>query len=882
MKKLILLFFVFPALCSGQIVFDFDKRDLSGWVQCRESSWDTAAWPAIPGQACLSHVFDNQDSGHDQISTSMDSLRTDLGITTWEFTVHHSYNPSSSNNWAFFLISDQGACEMHPAGSASGYALGVNYHGSNDLLKLWRIDRGKGTTLIETSLNWQEIIGPGSPCRLKAIRDIQGAWIIYYKLLSPVEDWIETGRGLETRHIAPAHIGLYYEYSSRQDMKLRVDDIKLDGFFLQDTIPPAVDTIKIRGSSKLFIRFSEKIDTSGLINTLNFQADHDLGHPINVHFLTNNELLLTFGTPFPDNQECTLLIHNISDLKGNMLSISRHYFTFRQPKGSDIIINEIMPDPSPSMGLPEFEYIELFNRTCHHVSLNEWQLVCNQTTIIFPDTTINSGDYLLLTHDDAQYLFADTIKIAPLLRSKTTVKNDAGTIMVYDPDGHLIDWLYYDEDWHENDYFRSGGWSLERIDPDRFCGGNLNWKTSKDPDGGTPGEINSINQPNPDTLDPEILRVELPEKDVVKILFSEPMDSVGQVNINHYDISGFQGMISHIALISPEYNETRLHLNQELNRDSVFYLEISPQIKDCSGNALKSRQIRFAVPNFPDSRDVVINEILFNPLPGGSDFVELYNASSNTYDLNDLLIANRDLYTDSISSVTKLDQGHRLFFPHDYLLLSENIGQIMIDFPEVPSGDCIELPDLPSYGDKSGTVMLLNRWYQVIDEFAYNSSMHFPLLASEEGVSLERISPHYPTNDPNNWHSAAEDAGFATPGSHNSQGMSEPSISSGITIEPEVFSPDNDGIDDFIRIQYRFDFPGSVISAWIFDPRGRLICQLSNNRLLGNNGHVTWDGTDHSGRRVNTGIYIVYIKLFTLNGQVWEVKKACVLSGRNL
>ena len=192
------------------------------------------------------------------------------------------------------------------------------------------------------------------------------------------------------------------------------------------------------------------------------------------------------------------------------------------------------------------------------------------------------------------------------------------------------------------------------------------------------------------------------------------------------------------------------------------------------------------------------------------------------------------------------------------------------------------MPDLPAWGDKAGTVVLLNRWYQVIDEFAYLSNMHFPLLASDEGVSLERINPDSPTNDPSNWHSAAEDAGFATPGSYNSQGMSESPATSGIIIEPEVFSPDNDGIDDFVSIRYRFDIPGSVISAWIFDPRGRLICQLSNNRLLGNNGQITWDGTDHSGRRVNTGIYLVYIKLFTLNGQVWEVKKTCVLSGRNL
>ena len=882
MKRLGLLFFIIPAICSGQIVFDFENLDLSGWVQCRDSSWNTTAGNTISGLASLAHVFDNQDSGHDQISAGMDSLRTDLGTTTWEFTIHHGYNPSSSNNWSFFLISDHGAFEMHPEGKASGYAIGVNYHGSDDLLKLWRIDRGKGTVVIETNLNWQESIGPNSPCRIKVTRDQQGAWFIYYKFFNTDEDWIEIGNGLETRRIALEYIGLYYEYSSKQDMKLWIDDIRLDGFFLQDTVPPAVDSVIIAGSDQLLIRFSEKIDTSGVINAINFLADHDVGQPMNVKIITNSELLLTFNTPFPDGLECTLLIKNILDLKGNILRTSRHYFTCFQPGGNDIIINEIMTDPTPPMGLPEYEFIELYNRSGHRIALSNWQLMCNSTTMTFPETDIDSGDYLLITHEDALDLLQDSFNKIALLKSKTVLKNDAGKIMLFDPDGRLIDWLHYDEDWYENDYYRSGGWSLERIDPERFCGGGHNWKTSKDPDGGTPGRINSIYQLNPDTLNPDVLRVELPEKDAIKILYNEPMDSTGQMETGQYNISGYYGMITHVNLVAPEYNVTILHLSNELNRDSVFYLEIPPEVKDCAGNPLAGRDIRFAVPDFPDSNDIVINEILFNPLPGGNDFVELYNASSGTFDLFDIMIASRDVYTDSISSVTRLDNGHRLFFAQDYLLLSENISQLLIDFPGIPANNWIELPDLPAYGDKTGTVVLLNRWYQVIDEFTYNSNMHFPLLTSDEGVSLERINSHSPTNDPDNWHSAAEDAGFATPGFQNSQGMGEQSNTSGIIVVPEIFSPDNDGIDDYVSIRYNFDYPGSVLSAWIFDPRGRLICQLANNRLLGNNGQITWDGTDHSGRRVNTGIYLIYIKLFTLRGQVIEVKKTCVLSGRNL
>ncbi len=41
-------------------------------------------------------------------------------------------------------------------------------------------------------------------------------------------------------------------------------------------------------------------------------------------------------------------------------------------------------------------------------------------------------------------------------------------------------------------------------------------------------------------------------------------------------------------------------------------------------------------------RAVVINEILFNPKPGGADYVELYNRSDSPVDLRHLFLANRN------------------------------------------------------------------------------------------------------------------------------------------------------------------------------------------------------------------------------------------------
>ena len=68
----------------------------------------------------------------------------------------------------------------------------------------------------------------------------------------------------------------------------------------------------------------------------------------------------------------------------------------------------------------------------------------------------------------------------------------------------------------------------------------------------------------------------------------------------------------------------------------------------------------------------------------------------------------------------------------------------------------------PIYANEEGVVILLSD-NKVIDRFDYVESMHYPLLKSVDGVSLERIHPDRKTQDASNWHSAASTVGYATP-----------------------------------------------------------------------------------------------------------------------
>ena len=108
--------------------------------------------------------------------------------------------------------------------------------------------------------------------------------------------------------------------------------------------------------------------------------------------------------------------------------------------------------------------------------------------------------------------------------------------------------------------------------------------------------------------------------------------------------------------------------------------------------------------------------------------------------------------------------------------------------------------------------------------------MHFGLLKDLNGVSLERIDNEQPADNPGNWHSASEQVGWATPGLPNSAARSISTDSESlISLNSEVFSPDNDGFEDQLEIGYNVDEAGYVANVTIFNAKGLKMRTLVNN-----------------------------------------------------
>ncbi len=277
--------------------------------------------------------------------------------------------------------------------------------------------------------------------------------------------------------------------------------------------------------------------------------------------------------------------------------------------------------------------------------------------------------------------------------------------------------------------------------------------------------------------------------------------------------------------------------------------------------------------------DVVVNEVMFNPKEYGSDYVEIYNNSSKTIDLKRLKLASR---TDNLelTQVYQLTGSKQFFEPGTFLALTKDTAGVF-PFFSIQCKTCfLQMPKFPSFNNDEDFVVLLDENLNVIDELHYTNKMHHPLLAGEEGIALERVSFTEPTNDFSNWHSAASVAGYGTPGHKNSQRETAEISKPEVTFSPESFSPDFDGFNDEYQIDYKIPKPGCLANISVFDAAGRFVMKLANNEILGSEGKFTWNGEDQTGQRLNLGVYVVLVEIFSLTGESWHFKDGVVLTGK--
>ena len=268
----------------------------------------------------------------------------------------------------------------------------------------------------------------------------------------------------------------------------------------------------------------------------------------------------------------------------------------------------------------------------------------------------------------------------------------------------------------------------------------------------------------------------------------------------------------------------------------------------------------------PTENDLLINEVMPNSLDGLSDYIEIINVSDKIISLRDVdfCVFSNDSY-----KTYPIGLANILIYPDEIKLISSNIDGLAETYPYHDIDNFVVSKNFPNLKNDESCVGLFNSNGEILDKLCYSSNMHFIFLKETKGVSLERVSHTKSSADKDNWHSAAETYNYGSPGTTNSQSRTAriEEASSTIEINPKVFSPNNDGIDDVVEICFNFEGSDILVNSCVFNKEGFPIKYLLKNEYVSPSYCVFWDGIGDRGTPVPAGSYILVVDIHNTSGK---------------
>ncbi len=868
-KALLFCIIIFhPFLCKAQLVESFNDGNITTnptWIVSNDSDWVVNA--------------SRQLQSNNTIANSTFYLSTASALATntqWELYTQLAFNPSSTNYVDIYLTASASNLALN---TTTGYF--VRLGSTNDNICLYRKD-STGASII-VSGKAKLLNHSSNLLKIKILRNASNQWILLRDTTGTGNNYISEGIAIDSTYTTSSFFGILVKQSTASFFqKHYFDDIVVKPY-VPDITPPVAQLVTSTSANKLDIVFNEPLDSISSSIAGNYYINGSAASSV-VQDAANPSLLhLTATGNFINGNNNQLIINGVKDTTGNILindTIAFSYLAPYIPQQYDIVIDEIMSDPTPQVSLPSTEWIELKNTSSSPINLQGWTIsnASNQSGPM-PNFILHPDSFVIVSTSNAvaaMSVYGSTIAVTNF----PTLANTSGQLTLNSNQDKTIHNVNYNADWYQNELKKDGGWTLEMIDTKNPCSGFSNWIASIDPSGGTPGRKNSVDAINKDETPPKLLKAFANDSVTITLTFDEPLDSLKAATAGNYTMNDGIGSPKTAIAIPPSFNAVNLKLSTPLAPNKIYTITANA-ITDCVGNLIGSNDTaRVGLSMLADSFDIVINEILYNPKPNGVDYVELYNRSNKIINLKQVYIANRNSLG-TISSITPLSLDDALLFPQNFIVATESPSIIKSEYITLNPDAFVTINNMPSFNDATGDVIILNAQGNIVDELVYNDAWQFPLIANTEGIALERIDCNAPTQLQSNWHSAATSVGYGTPTYKNSQYNADATGNGEIVVSPAIFSPDNDGIDDFATIDYNFPQAGYVANITVFDASGKPVRYLQQNALCGIKGNYRWDGLNDKNQKLPIGIYIIYTEIFSLDGKTKQFKNTIVLARRN-
>lgn len=833
-------------------------------------------WTGNTADWTVNNALQLQSNNNLTNSTFYVSTASAMATTAqWVFYCQMAFNPSSANYVDVYLTASAGDLT---ASSTTGYFVRIG--NTDDEISLYRKEAGAVVKIID-GINGI-LNSSNNMMKIKVTRNAANQWILSRDLSGTGNNYFSEGVVTDAGFLTSAFFGIVVKQSTASFFQRHFfDDFEVKTF-VPDVTPPAILSTTATSSVTVDILFNEPVEKGSSEVRLNYIVNNGIGMPVTaIQDAINTALVhLVFNSSFINGTHYQLAINGVTDYSGNAISNGIASFSFYNAKQYDIVIDEIMADPSPQVALPNTEWIELKNTTPFSVNLAGWRI----TDLTAPSGTMPAyvlkPDSFVIVCPGSAVAAMSAFGVAIAVTGFPSLDNGGDQLTLTNAQGDIIHTVNYTDNWYLNDLKKEGGWTLEMVDTKNPCSGFSNWKASTNDKGGTPGNKNAVDGIHADDRSPTLLRAYTTDSLHIVLVFDEPLDFTKASAISNYNISEGIGQPQTASALAPVFNKVYLTVNIPLQPRKVYKVTVTG-VTDCVGNSIGSaNKTKLGLASATDSFDVVINEILFNPVSNGVDYVELYNRSPKVIDLKNMYIANRNT-AGAISSITPLSPETYLFYPEEFIVITSDASIVKRDFIVEQADAIIEVNSTPSYNDDKGDVIILNEQGKIVDELIYNEKWHFKLIDNTEGVALERIDYSAGTQHEENWHSASTSIGYGTPTYKNSQYRMDLQEQAGLTIVPDIVSPDNDGMDDFVTIGYHFSTPGYVANITIFDAIGRPVRYLQRNALCGIKGNFRWDGLGEKFQKLPVGIYIIYTDIFNLNGKKKQFKNVIVLARKN-